>query len=112
MSMNKAYARSKTTSCCSCLKIHHSVCELSRSVLFRKCSDSSFFGVNSFLFPAENGSFNPSFTKPFGTHTFYQGGRGRPEPPAISKTVEPMNVKFCRALETHLNVLEMLKLFT
>ena len=39
--------------------------------------------------------------------------RGRPEsPPAISKTVAPMNVKFCRVLEKSLNVLEMLKLFT
>ena len=37
---------------------------------------------------------NPSFTKPFGTHTFYQGGGGSSQPPAISKTVAPMNVKF------------------
>ena len=35
-----------------------------------------------------------------------------PKPPAISKTVAPMNVKFCRILETPLKVLEMLKLFT
>ena len=35
-----------------------------------------------------------------------------PTPPAISKTVAPMNVKFCRVLETLLKVLEMLKLFT
>ena len=32
--------------------------------------------------------------------------------PAISKTVVSMNVKFCRVLETSLNVFEMLKLFT
>ena len=30
----------------------------------------------------------------------------------MSKTVAPMNVKFCRVLETPLNVLIMLKLFT
>ena len=33
---------------------------------------------------------------------------GRPDPPAISKTVAFMNMKFCRVLETSLNVLEML----
>ena len=39
--------------------------------------------------------------------------KGRADlPPAISKTVAPMNVKFCRVLETPLKVLEMLKLFT
>ena len=47
----------------------------------------------------------------FGTHTLYQegggGGGGSTGPPAISKTVSPMNVKFCRILETSLNVLEM-----
>ena len=49
--------------------------------------------------------FNPSFTKPFGTHTFYQlESAGLP---AISETVAPMNVKFCRVLETSLNILEM-----
>ena len=39
------------------------------------------------------------------------GGAGRPAPclAAISKTVAPMSVKFCRVLETFLNVLEMLK---
>ena len=36
------------------------------------------------------------------------GGRGR----AISKIVAPMNMKFCRVLETPLKVSEMLKLFT
>ena len=56
--------------------------------------------------------FNPSSTKPFGTHTFYQGRGGRTDPPAISETVAPMNVKFCRVLETPLKVSEMLKLFT
>ena len=59
---------------------------------------------------------NPSFTKHFGTHTFYQrgGGGGGVEQTsqAISETVASMNVKFCRVLETYLKVLEMLKLFT
>ena len=72
---------------------------------------------------------NPSFTKPFSTHTFYQGdsvlrfsfldwaqieggGDGQADPPAISETVAPMKVKFCRILETPLKVLGMLKLFT
>ena len=44
---------------------------------------------------------------PFGTHNFYQaegrgGGRGKcvgQISPAISKSVAPMNVKFCRVLE-------------
>ena len=53
--------------------------------------------------------FNPFFTKPFGTHTFYQGW-GRPDPSDISKTVAPMNMKFCGVLETPLKVLEILKL--
>ena len=44
-------------------------------------------------------TLNPSFTKPFGTHTFYQGERGRSDPPAISKTAAPVNVKFCMVLE-------------
>ena len=59
--------------------------------------------------------FNPSFTKPFGTHTLYQrggGGGGSAGLPAILKTVASMNVNFCRVLETSLNVLEMSKLFT
>ena len=59
--------------------------------------------------------FNPSCTKPFGTHTLYQGGGGggfEPTPSAISKTVAPMNLKFSRVLETPLKVSEMLKLFT
>ena len=43
---------------------------------------------------------------------FTKGGGGRADPPAISKTVAPMNLKFCRVLETPLKVLEMLKLFT
>ena len=38
--------------------------------------------------------FSPSFTKPFGIHTFYQGGgggeeEGRSDPSAISKTTAP-----------------------
>ena len=37
--------------------------------------------------------------------------RGRPDPTAISKTVVLVNLKFCRVLETSLNVLEMLTLF-
>ena len=41
------------------------------------------------------------------------GVGGWPDPsPAISKTVVPMNLKFCGILETSINVLEMLKLFT
>ena len=43
---------------------------------------------------------------------FTQGGGFRADPPAISETVVPMNVKFCGILETPLKVLEMLKLFT
>ena len=43
---------------------------------------------------------------------FYSKEGGRPEPPAISKTVTLMKVKFFRILETPLNILEMLKLFT
>ena len=42
---------------------------------------------------------------------FTKGGCSLPNPPAISETVAPMNLKFCRVLETSLNVLEMLKLF-
>ena len=64
---------------------------------------------------ANREQINPSFTKLFGTHTFYQGGRGEgggPCPPAISNTVAPMKVKFCRVFETSLNVSGMLKLFT
>ena len=43
---------------------------------------------------------------------FYQGEGGVAGPPAvskISKTVVPMNMRFCMVLETSLNVLEMLK---
>ena len=36
----------------------------------------------------------------------------RPEVPTLHYSVAPMNVKFCRILETPLKVLEMLKLFT
>ena len=58
--------------------------------------------------------FNCSFSKfLFGIHTFYQvGGGGSARPPAISKTVAPMNLTFCRLLERPLKVLEMLKFFT
>ena len=41
---------------------------------------------------------------------FTRGG-GTAGHPAISKTVALMKVKFCRVLETSLNVLEILKLF-
>ena len=37
---------------------------------------------------------------------FTKGGGGSARPPAISKTVVPMNMKFCRVLETPLKVLE------
>ena len=58
-------------------------------------------------------TLNPSFTKPFRYPHLLPGGGGvRSDPPTISKTVAPMNVKFCRVLETPLKVLEMLKLFT
>ena len=53
---------------------------------------------------------NAFFTKPFGTHTFYQGGL--PDSPNYFKNRFPMKLKFCRVLETSFNVLEMLKLFT
>ena len=39
-------------------------------------------------------------------------GGGSAGPPAILKTIAPMNVKFCRVLETFLKVLEMSKLST
>ena len=42
---------------------------------------------------------------------FTKGGSSLP-PPTISKTIAPMNLKFCRVLETPFKVLEMLKLFT
>ena len=37
---------------------------------------------------------NPSFTKPFGAHTFHQegGGGGRADPIAISEAVAPIRV--------------------
>ena len=50
---------------------------------------------------------NPSFTRPFGTHTLYQGNLLLSQ-----KTLTLMNVKFRRVLETSLNVSEMLKLVT
>ena len=57
---------------------------------------------------------NPSFPNLLVPTPFTKGG-GRADPPppqAISGTVAPINVKFCRVLETPLKVLEMLKLFT
>ena len=44
--------------------------------------------------------------------TPYTNGGGLAGPPIILKTFAPMNVKFCRVLETHFNVLGMLKLFS
>ena len=43
----------------------------------------------------------------------YRGGVGVAigDPPALSKAVAPMSVRFCGVLETPLKVLEMLKLF-
>ena len=35
------------------------------------------------------------------------GGGGRPDIAAISKTLSPMNLKFCTILETSLKVLEI-----
>ena len=56
---------------------------------------------------------NPSFTSLLVPTPFTKGEeRGSAGPPAISKTVVPMNVKFFWILETYMNVLEMLKLFT
>ena len=42
--------------------------------------------------------FNPSCTKVFGTHTFYEGVEPTPPPPMISKTVDPTNFNFGRPL--------------
>ena len=41
-----------------------------------------------------------------------KGAGGRPDLLGISKTVAPMNLKFCRVSETSFNILEMLTLFT
>ena len=72
---------------------------------FLSCRDGTFI-----LYPKNN--VNPSFTKPFGTHTFYQRGGGSSRPLKLfKKTFAPMNVKFCRVLETPFKILEMLKLF-
>ena len=40
------------------------------------------------------------------------GGGVSRNPPAISKTVAAMNMKFCMGLETSLNISEMLKFLT
>ena len=58
---------------------------------------------------------NPSLTLPLAsllvpTPFTGGGGGGSAGPPTISKTVAPMNLKFCGVLE--INVSEMLKLFT
>ena len=67
--------------------------------------------MQSLMFLDEK-SLNPPFASLLVPTPFTQGGEGRADPPAISKTVAPMNVRFCRALETPSKVLEMLKLFT
>ena len=56
---------------------------------------------------------NPSFFKPLVPTPFTNGGGGGASRPLklSQKAVVPMNVKFCRVLETPLKVLEMLKLF-
>ena len=54
---------------------------------------------------------NSSVTKPFATHhPFYQVARRElgQIPPAFSKTIVPMKVKFCRVLDTCLKVLVIL----
>ena len=45
-------------------------------------------------------SFNPSFTKLFGTHTFYKGmgGGGGANPSMISKAINSTTLKFVRPL--------------
>ena len=50
----------------------------------------------------------PSFLVPT---PYNKGGGCQLDPPAISKTVVPMNMKFRMVLETSLNVPEMLKFF-
>ena len=67
------------------------------SVKAEKC-----FDILGILKMATVKSVNPSFSKPFGAHIFYQRGG----------TIAPMNVKCCSVIETPLKVLEMLKLFT
>ena len=69
-------------------------------LLFRKSADIRL-SVCSLTLPV------PSLLVPT---PYTKGGSSRP--PAISNTVAPMNLKFCRVLETPLKVLEMLKLFT
>ena len=81
-------------------------------VIKRKTGDSycfiitAFQNVTIFMFyyvlNTIKGNFNPTFSKPFGAHTFYQGGGV-----GYLKNVAPMNVKFCRVLETPWKVLEM-----
>ena len=44
--------------------------------------------------------------------TPFTKGKGEADPSAISKTVTPMNLKFCRVLQTPLKALEMFNLFT
>ena len=67
--------------------------------------------LSSYPFPPPLTLPLPSLLVPT-PYTKAGGEGGRPDPPAISKTVGPMSVKFCRVSETSLNILEMLKLFT
>ena len=53
---------------------------------------------------------NPSFTKVFGTHTFYEGGGVEPTPPMISKTADSTNFNFGRPLELYMRGRKLVKL--
>ena len=64
----------------------------------------SNYTIQEYLTPLLR-QLDPSFSKLFGTHTFYQGGD-----PCYLKNRCPINVKFCRVLEPSSNVLEMLKM--
>ena len=71
-------------------------------------------GVNTILKILLPSDFNPSFTKPFGTHTFYQGGRTELTPSYIKNGCpnERETLQSIRNTFESLKVLEMLKLFT
>ena len=55
----------------------------------------------------------PSLTLPVPSLLIHKpdtkGGGGRPDPLLSQKTLGPVNLKFCRVLETSPNVLEILK---
>ena len=56
-------------------------------------------------------NFNPSCTKVFGTHTFYEGGGGGlSRPPMISKTADSTNFNFGRPLELYMRGRKLVKL--